>query len=99
LFKYYLRRRIETKESCPWGRYFNPLSHTERWVAAIGAFFGIFATTWVSMHYLSTGDAWPMVGSIGASAVLLFAVPHDQPTEYLFQIQPEDIYHALKQIN
>lgn len=56
----------------------NVFSHTERWVAAIGAFFGILATTWVSMRYLSTGDAWLMVGSMGASAVLLFAVPHGQ---------------------
>jgi len=54
------------------------LSHTERWVAAIGAFCGILATAWISWHYLSTKDAWLMVGSMGASAVLLFAVPHGQ---------------------
>lgn len=56
----------------------NALSHTERWVAAMGAFLGILATAWISKHYLSTGDAWLMVGSMGASAVLLFAVPHGQ---------------------
>jgi len=54
------------------------LSHTERWVAATGAFCGILATAWISAHYLSVGDTWLMVGSMGASAVLLFAVPHGQ---------------------
>lgn len=54
------------------------LSHSERWVAAAGAFFGILATAWISWHYLSAGAAWLMVGSMGASAVLLFAVPHGQ---------------------
>lgn len=54
------------------------LSHTERWVAATGAFCGILATAWISWHYLSTNDTWLMVGSMGASAVLLFAVPHGQ---------------------
>jgi CBS-domain-containing membrane protein len=54
------------------------LSHSERWVAAIGAFFGILATAWISWHYLSANDSWLMVGSMGASAVLLFAVPHGQ---------------------
>lgn len=53
-------------------------SHTERWVATVGAFFGILATAWISKHYLSANDTWLMVGSMGASAVLLFAVPHGQ---------------------
>lgn len=56
----------------------NRLSHTERWVAAFGAFFGILATAWISRYFLSTDDTWLMVGSMGASAVLLFAVPHGQ---------------------
>lgn len=56
----------------------HPLSHTERWLAATGAFCGILATALISHHYLPAGDAWLMVGSMGASAVLLFAVPHGQ---------------------
>ena len=54
------------------------VSHAERWVAAMGAFAGILATAWISSRYLSVGDSWLMVGSMGASAVLLFAVPHGQ---------------------
>lgn len=54
------------------------LSHVERWVAAVGAFCGILVTAWISKHYLSTAATWLMVGSMGASAVLLFAVPHGQ---------------------
>ena len=54
------------------------VSHAERWVAALGAFTGILVTAWISSRYLSVGDTWLMVGSMGASAVLLFAVPHGQ---------------------
>ena len=54
------------------------VSHAEKWVAAGGAFLGILATAWISSRYLSVGDSWLMVGSMGASAVLLFAVPHGQ---------------------
>jgi CBS-domain-containing membrane protein len=54
------------------------VSHAERWVAAVGTFCGILVTAWISSRYLSVGDSWLMVGSMGASAVLLFAVPHGQ---------------------
>lgn len=56
----------------------HPVSHTERWVAAAGAFAGILATAFISSRFLPSGDSWLMVGSMGASAVLLFAVPHGQ---------------------
>lgn len=56
----------------------SPVSHKEKWVAAAGAFAGILTTAWVSSLFLSNGDTWLMVGSMGASAVLLFAVPHGQ---------------------
>lgn len=56
----------------------SPVSHAERWVAAAGAFAGILVTAWISSLFLSYGDTWLMVGSMGASAVLLFAVPHGQ---------------------
>ncbi len=54
------------------------VSHAERWVAALGAFLGILATAAISAHFLTVGGTWLMVGSMGASAVLLFAVPHGQ---------------------
>jgi len=56
----------------------HPVSHGERWISALGAFAGILVTAWVSSRFLSYGDTWIMVGSMGASAVLLFAVPHGQ---------------------
>lgn len=55
----------------------HPVSHAERWVATIGAFLGILVTAWIS-HWFLPDSAWLMVGSMGASAVLLFAVPHGQ---------------------
>jgi CBS domain-containing membrane protein len=53
------------------------VSHTEKWVAAAGALLGILVTALISRHFLPN-SAWLMVGSMGASAVLLFAVPHGQ---------------------
>jgi CBS domain-containing membrane protein len=53
------------------------VSHAEKWVAATGALLGILVTAWISRHFLPD-SAWLMVGSMGASAVLLFAVPHGQ---------------------
>lgn len=56
----------------------NPVSHTEKAVATMGAFFGIFLTSWVSLQVVEMPVAIMIVGSMGASAVLLFAVPHGQ---------------------
>jgi CBS domain-containing membrane protein len=53
------------------------VSHTEKWVAAAGALLGILVTALISRHFLPN-SVWLMVGSMGASAVLLFAVPHGQ---------------------
>jgi len=50
--------------------------HREKWISAIGGFIAIFATLWVSAHYLDQPGAVLLVASMGASAVLLFAVPH-----------------------
>ncbi len=59
----------------------NTTSHTEKLLSALGAFLGIGAI-WLGMHWYfpqgfmhSTGSAL-MVTSMGATAVLLFAVPH-----------------------
>jgi len=54
------------------------ISHGERWVSAAGAFCGIFFTYWISLQFVGPESAALIVASMGASAVLLFAVPHGQ---------------------
>lgn len=54
----------------------HPVSHTERLVSIAGAFVGILLV-YLSAHYFISGQTVPLVvASMGASAVLLFAVPH-----------------------
>lgn len=53
-------------------------SHLEKWVSAFGAMLAIAAVSWISYSALD-GDglgAGLMIASMGASAVLLFVVPH-----------------------
>ena len=52
------------------------ISHTERFVSAAGAFCGILVTLLISRWYLPEPGAFIIIASMGASAVLLFAVPH-----------------------
>lgn len=52
------------------------VSHAEKVLSAAGGFVGILLTIWFSLHYLGTHGAVLLVASMGASAVLLFAVPH-----------------------
>ena len=59
-----------------WGVAPNTTSHAEKIISAVGGFIGILLTMWVSLHYLGTQGAALLVASMGASAVLLFAVPH-----------------------
>lgn len=54
----------------------NSTSHLEKWLSALGAFLGIAGVSWISHWYLSGQGALLMIASMGASAVLLFAVPH-----------------------
>jgi len=54
----------------------NHSSHAEKWLSAIGGFAGILALLWISRDVLDLQGAAMVVGSMGASAVLLFAVPH-----------------------
>jgi CBS domain-containing membrane protein len=51
-------------------------SHAEKFLSALGGLCGIFTAAWISFHYLGALPATLMVASMGASAVLLFAVPH-----------------------
>ena len=52
------------------------ISHKERLASALGAFLGIGGILIVTTHYVHSGHAALLVASMGASAVLLFAVPH-----------------------
>ncbi len=52
------------------------ISHAERLVSILGAFFGIFFVSIISGYFINGNSAQLLVASMGASAVLLFAVPH-----------------------
>ena len=54
----------------------NKTSHWEKLISGFGGFIGIFFILFISKHFISTDDATLVVASMGASAVLLFAVPH-----------------------
>lgn len=60
----------------------NTTTHAEKWISGLGAFVGILAVYAVIHHVFPRGlaGAGPagavMLASLGASAVLLFAVPH-----------------------
>jgi len=53
-----------------------PVSHLERQVSAFGGLLAILATYLISERALGAEGALFLVPSMGASAVLLFAVPH-----------------------
>ena len=53
----------------------SPSDAREKWLGAIGAFVGIAST--ILVNTLITGNTQPIItGAMGATAVLLFAVPH-----------------------
>jgi CBS domain-containing membrane protein len=55
----------------------NTTSHAEKLLSALGAFVGILVLWWLSAQVLSEPASRTLVvASMGASAVLLFAVPH-----------------------
>ncbi len=54
----------------------NTTTHTEKLVSSAGAFIGVLTVYAVSSWYLSNLGALLMLASMGATAVLLFAVPH-----------------------
>ena len=58
------------------GIEFSPVSHVERIVSGAGGFAGILLVLLVSQFFLGLSEAVLIVASMGASAVLLFAVPH-----------------------
>ena len=54
----------------------NPISHREKIISALGGFVGILCVLYVSSFFISIDEAVYILPSMGASAVLLFAVPH-----------------------
>ncbi|WP_024851932.1 HPP family protein [Hydrogenovibrio kuenenii] len=53
-----------------------PTSHSEKIISALGGFIAIFCIMTVSHHFIPGIASLGIVASMGASAVLLFAVPH-----------------------
>ena len=57
----------------------NKTSHLEKLVSGLGGFIGILLTLLVTRQFVGgSQDAALIVASMGASAILLFAVPHSQ---------------------
>jgi CBS domain-containing membrane protein len=54
----------------------NSTGHLEKWIAGAGGLTGILGVMLVSQAYLGLNGSAALVASMGASAVLLFAVPH-----------------------
>jgi len=54
----------------------NKTGHLEKLVSAFGGLAGIFAITYISQYFLSQQESAWVVASMGATAVLVFAVPH-----------------------
>jgi CBS domain-containing membrane protein len=54
----------------------NSVSHAEKLTSAIGGFIGISLIAWLSFHFTGASGSALIVPSMGASAVLVFAVPH-----------------------
>ncbi|MEH6576876.1 MAG: HPP family protein [Amphritea sp.] len=50
--------------------------HRERWLSVVGGFIGIYALLWISGTVLDRQGATIVMASMGASAVLVFALPH-----------------------
>jgi CBS-domain-containing membrane protein len=54
----------------------NNTGHLEKWVSGAGGLTGILGVMLISQAYLGLNGSAGLVASMGASAVLLFAVPH-----------------------
>lgn len=56
--------------------FVNRVSHLEKWLSAAGGIISLLGILYISQALLGKGEANVLVASMGASAVLLFAVPH-----------------------
>ena len=54
----------------------NNTGHLEKWVSTAGGLVGILSVVMISRQFVGAEDAAWVVASMGATAVLLFAVPH-----------------------
>jgi len=59
-----------------WAQDPHPASHGEKLLSSLGALFGILGVMLVSRTFMDPHSAMLVVASMGASTVLLFAVPH-----------------------
>lgn len=59
-----------------WQSRLNHASHGEKWISATGGFIGILVVLWINGTVLDHQGAAMLIASMGASAVLVFAVPH-----------------------
>ncbi len=59
-----------------WPARLNSASHAEKWISAVGGFTGILVVLWISGSVLDNQGAAMVIASMGASSVLIFAVPH-----------------------
>ena len=53
-----------------------PVSIHEKIISALGGFIGIYSIIYISSLFVGAEEMVYIVPSMGASAVLLFAVPH-----------------------
>ncbi len=56
----------------------DPVSWREKTISAVGGLLGMLLVFWISRTALGLSGAAMLVASMGASSVLLFAVPHGQ---------------------
>lgn len=56
--------------------FVNGSNHLEKWLSIAGGLVSLFGILYMSHALLGEGEADVLVASMGASAVLLFAVPH-----------------------
>tara|TARA_R110002096_G_scaffold318022_7_gene512412 strand:- start:597 stop:1322 length:726 start_codon:yes stop_codon:yes gene_type:complete len=56
----------------------SPVSHKEKLVSLVGGVLSISILVWITRQAVGPVDATLIIASMGASAVLLFAVPHGQ---------------------
>lgn len=67
------------KSAFAWlGIELNVVSPREKWISALGGFVSMLLLLLIMEQALGLPDAIGLLGSMGASAVLLFAVPHGQ---------------------
>lgn len=69
--------RLYLKKLSLWlGIIQSPISHTEKWVSALGGFLSIGVMLWTTHQFLDLDSSLAIMASMGATAVLLFAIPH-----------------------